>query len=127
MKTMTADVKSARKSKDGKRETVAQASWPVYETLHEAVAAEGEKEILDLSNTQRGTNAKNAARSAATSSPSEKVLRDKAFMQLATTAEGQARLAEVSSDPVRFAALIDEIVDELKAAEGTDDELEAEV
>ena len=128
----SADVMSARKSNPvtnpatGKtkrvREVVGKAEWDHYLTLAEAVSAMGETTILALANSQNGTNAKNAVRSAAVGAPSEKSLQQEAFMRLASTEAGQAQLKAVAGDPVRFAALLADTVATIKTEKGLEDD-----
>lgn len=64
MKTGESEVKS-------KKEVVGTASFPIYDTVSEAIEAEGEEALLSLLNSQIKTNACNQLRAAKTGKPTK--------------------------------------------------------
>jgi len=126
MKTLQAEVKSARKSKEGKREVVSTITYPEYESLTEAIHALSEGTCLKLVNAQVATNEKNRARAEAVGTPTEKALQQEAFQRLLSTTEGTQRLASVTGDTVRFTALIADTIKLLKEEKGIKDDEEAD-
>lgn len=106
MKTGTSAVKSAKA-------IVGQVSFPVYDTLDEAVGAEGAETVLSLFNTQNATNTKNEFRKQFNTKPSKSSFRDQAMMAL--LGDGAA-LASVQGDEPKYKAWIANKAAELEKA-----------
>jgi hypothetical protein len=75
MRTGEAEVKS-------NQTVVGNATFPIYDSVQEAIEQEGEDKILKLVNSQNKTDAMNATRSAATSKPTHKRLMDEVLGNL---------------------------------------------
>jgi hypothetical protein len=98
MKTVEREVKSARS-------VVAKVETPVYDTLQEAIDKEGEKKVLELFNTQNGTNIMNAARAAATSVPTKAKIKSEIIQDLVDgKLAADAGFNEAKGDPTRLQA-----------------------
>jgi hypothetical protein len=133
-----AEVKSARKNKldettgswkgpngedlgkEGKstRCKVGEVEFFSYDSMDEAIAQLSAPTCLKLVNAQVETNAKNEARAAAVGTPSEKGLRDAAFLQLTSTPDGLQKLAACAGDQTKLNALVEETISEIKKASG---------
>lgn len=117
VKTATKNVTSSKDPATGnklpKPVTVAVATFPVYETLSQAVAHEGEEAVLGLFNTQNATNIMNGLRTSFT----QPINREKIKQELVNGELFEhPEFKEVISDRVRREALIERLVDEKIAA-----------
>lgn len=116
------------------RVKVGNVNYVEYETTEEAQRALTDAVCLKFINAQVETNAKNTARAEAVGVPSDKTLRNDAFVRLATTTEGQAALAGCIGDQPKLDALVEETMAALRIERGisavgteNDDEDEAEI
>lgn len=116
------EVTSRRGRKDAeKADVVATIRIPQYDTLSEAVSELGSEErVLSLVNTQHATNLKNAARSGATATLSDRKAREAAT---AAIYADDALLLELAGIPkeggqrmARFNQLVEQKMAEAKAA-----------
>lgn len=104
-------VMSSQGSADKKAKEVGVAQVPVYESLAEIVEAMGEDVVLNLANTQNGTNLRNQIRQAATGKPSTKLLVAEAYTNLLQNGKLQA----LAGDFPAITAAVDAEVARLKA------------
>lgn len=105
MKQLTAKVRTAKK-------LIGEAPYTQYETLAEAVSAEGESRVLEVFNIQWKTLAMNKYRQERTGTPPTKVLRSQAWQELYEAGE----LTDVLGDLDEINKRVDVKVLELKQA-----------
>ena len=104
-----------------KRAEVAKCSYAEYETCDELIAAIGAKEVLDLSNRQIATNAKNKARAEAVGTPSEASLRQDACVKAVSDPAYASRIAAASGNEALVASIINEVLEAIKLEKGIEE------
>ena len=95
-----------------KGKVVGVASFEEFENIEEAIAFMGEDTVLDLINTQHGTNARNKIRSDAAGSMSKKALHDAAMLEIIND---PSLIAEIAGVPEKLEAAIISISERIKA------------
>lgn len=114
MATTKAVTVGLRDKGTGKNKKVAEIEVTQYDTLDEAVAAEGPERVLSYFNSQKLTNERNAARDAARPDGSKKRFKEQAMSEiLAEVREGQH--ADILGDPKAFEALVNQRADAMLA------------
>lgn len=119
-------MKAGQKEVRSKSKVVGLADYPIYDSVAEAIEAEGEVEVLKLLNQQRCTNSCNTIRRNATTGPSVEQLKIEVITNL--TAD---ELRSIQGDPVKAEAFMRRKIEELKAkyaalaGVGVDEEEEA--
>ena len=110
MQTGTSEVKS-------KGKVVGEAKFPIFDSIEEAVQQLGEKDCVDLLNSQVKTNEQNTIRAEKTGKPSKAAITQKAVLSI--TAE---ELQGCIGDQDKLSALIASKEAEIRAELGMDDE-----
>lgn len=119
---MKSGTNSVTVTKDGKRQEVGIATFPIYESFQEVLDDLGEEKALELINAQVRTNEMNRVRSMnRPGAPTKTALKNKALASI--TAE---EWAEIAGDASKIDALIESKVKamqaELQAAESSSEE-----
>lgn len=109
METGKAPVKS-------KGEIVGEASFPIFDTLEEAAQQIGEKECIDLLNSQIKTNAMNEVRAEKTGKPSKARVKEMAVLNISVD-----ELASCAGEPAKVQALIARKEAEIREQYGIED------
>jgi hypothetical protein len=104
------------KGQDGKETTerrlVGYAEYEIFETLDEAVQLFGEDKCVELINTQHCTNEMNKMRASVSDRTSKKALLEEAQKRICND---PSLLQQCAGKPERFAELVEEIMEQVKA------------
>jgi hypothetical protein len=105
-----ADIKQGSDEVESKGKPCGIAIYPIYVTVAEAAADQGEEKLLKVINTQVKTRAMNLVRAAANPAQSKKALEMEAFNRISA-----AEANECLGDFVKYQALLTKKIDEIRA------------